>query len=235
MKVPWIIHAGAAAQVLPVAAAGVWRRRLSAPRRWILGWCGFLMATTLVVLWLARHNRNNHWLTYLSTPIAGGIALWSLSLWQTSAVAKLAFRLLVPLLGVTWAALLLIENTKTFSLVAEPFAGLLVLGGAIYTLVTNTFRETGTLHQFDWLWIGLGLALYSGLGVALPPTAHWLLARHPELVVSAYKVRAWFEIAAFLAIARGMTCPIAATQSGGSFSPASSRLRSPLPVSSSRS
>jgi hypothetical protein len=235
MKVPWIVYAGAVAQALPLAAVVARRRALGSPRRWILGWSALLVATSLTSLWFAKQNRNNHWLIYLTTPILASIVLWALSLWQTSAVARLAFRLLVPLLGLTWAALLLVEDTRTFSLVAEPFAGLLVMGAAIYTLVTRTFRDTGTLYQFDWLWIALGLALYSGLDVALPPTAHWLLALHPELVVSAYKVRAGFQIVAFALIARGMTCPIAATQSGGSFSLASSRLRSSLPVSSSRS
>ena len=232
MKVPWIIHAGTAAQGLPLLGALLTRRRLSTVRRWLLTWSAFLVASNLLALTLSLQNLNNHWLNYVATPIAHGMVLWAFSYWQLSPVASLSFRLLVPLLALTWTGIVVaLENPRTFSLLAEPFAGLLVLGGAIYTLVTRALREPGRLGRQDWLWVALGLALYAGSAVALPPTAHVLLARSPGLVVRAYEVKAVFVIVAFLAIARGVTCPIPASPSGGSSSRGFSRWRSSSPAS----
>lgn len=227
------MYAGATAQSLPIVTAAIRRRPLAPAHKWVIGWCGLLVLGELVALTLALQNRNNHWLDYLITPIAAALVLWAFSFWQTTPVATLSFRILVPLLGITWVGMvLLVEDTTTFSLLAEPFAGLLVTGGAVYTLISGAFRETGNLLKQDWLWIGLGVVLVWGSAVALPPTAHWLLSRHPELVVRVYQVRALIQIVAFLAIARGILCPIAALRSGGSSSRASSRSPSSLPASS---
>lgn len=229
MRIPWILYAALAAGALPFLAVVLRHVPLSQPRRWVLVWSLLVFAANATALVLARRGINNHWLNYLVTPVAGAFALWALSFWQAAPVTKLSFRLLVPLLGLTWAGMvLLVENTQTFSLVAEPFAGLLVLGGAVYTLVAGSFRETANLFKQDWLWIAGGLALYSGAAIALPPTAHWLLTRSPGLVVKAYEVKSWIEVLALVAIARGMLCPTPILRSGGS----SSRASSPSPSSS---
>jgi hypothetical protein len=60
--------------------------------------------------------------------------------------------------------------------------------GAVHTLVTKTYHEAANVLDQDWLG-SAGLAVYWGAAVALPPTAHWLIATHPELVV-AYEVKA---------------------------------------------
>ena len=90
MKVPWIVYGGASAQLLPLVAAGVWRRPLSVARKWMLCWCAVLVAGGIASFWLAQQNRNNHWLSYVVMPVAGGIALWTLSLWQVSVVTPWA-------------------------------------------------------------------------------------------------------------------------------------------------
>lgn len=234
MKIPPLVYLGSFAPVLPLLTAAVGRRSQGPARKWVLTWCAVVIATNVVSLVLALQNRNNHWLTYVSTPVSWGIVLWALSFWQGSALATLAMRLLVPLLGITWVVIVTaIENTQTFSLLAEPFAGLLVLGSAIYTLVSRALRETGSLFRQDWLWVTLGLTIESGAAVALPPTAHWLVTAHPDLVVRAYEVRGFLSVVALGAIARGVTCPISASRSGGFFSrgswpsPSSSSVSSP--------
>jgi len=198
------------------------------------GWCGFVLLANLTSLLLARRGLNNHWLNYIVTPVSGALLLWSLSLWQRSALSALALRLAIPLLALTWTGIVLrFENTRTFSLLAEPFAGLLVLGAAIYTLVSRGFADPGNVVRQDWLWVGLGLAFYAGGAIALPPASNWLMQRSPELVVKAYEVKSLVEILALLAIARGLTCPLPPTSpSGGSSWPGSSRWPSSLPVSS---
>src|SRR3989304_5564472 len=146
MQIPWVVHCAAAAPGLPLVAAAFLRPRLTPPRNWLLAWCGLLIAANGLALFLSLQNVNNHWLNYVATPIAHGMGLWAFSYWQVSPVASLSFRLLVPLLALTWTGIVVaLENPRTFSLLAEPFAGLLVLGGAIYTLVTRALREPGRL------------------------------------------------------------------------------------------
>lgn len=234
MTVPWILYAGAAAQGLPLIAAVTRGRSLTTPRKWVLVWCASLVATNLAARLLALQNQNNHWLNYLTIPITDGLVLWALALWQRSPRATAVLRVLVPLLWVVWLGMvLLFEDTRTFSLLAEPFAGLVVMGGALYTLISRTSQESGNLLRQDWLWVGIGVALYSGSAVALPPMANWLVARYPELVVRAYEWKAGIEIVAFLAIARGVLCPTTSEQSIGAAAPASPPLVASSPTSSS--
>ena len=201
-----------------------------------MGWSAFTVGLNLLALFLATRSINNHWVSYVTLPVASALALWALSTWQLSSLSALAMRLAVPLLWITWIGIVLrFENTKTFSLLAEPFAGLLVMAATIYTLIVRAFAETGNLLGQDWFWIVLGLTLVSALAVALPPTSYWLLARHPELVVKAYQVKSAIEIVALLLIARGMLCPIPAMPFGGSFSRGSSPSPSSLPASAPRS
>ena len=224
MRAPWILYADLVATAFPLASGLLARRRLTPGRRWIVVWSGLFVVANLGALFLGMMGRNNHWITYVVTPIAGVLALLAFSTWQTSAIARLAMRLAIPLLAITWVGIVVVlENTKTFSLVAEPFAGLLILAASIYTLISRAFAEPGNLFRQDWFWIAVGMALYSGMAVALPPTAHWLLARHPELVAKAYQVKAAAEILALVLIARGVLCPIPATPFGGSSLPGRSR------------
>jgi hypothetical protein len=217
VKIPGIVYISVAALALPLSAGAFGSRRLTPARKWILVWCAFLLTANLGMLVLAHQRRNNHWLPYIVIPIAGGVVLWALSLWQTSSISRLCLRLLVPVLLVSWVGIVItVENTETFSLLADPVAGLLVLGGAIYTLASRALRETGSLLEKDWLWIGVGLVLFWGTAVALPPMSHWLVGKNPEVVVKAYEVKALIEIVALLAITRGILCPIEEAESRGS-------------------
>ena len=160
------------------------------------------------MLGLALKNRNNHWVNYLATPLAAGMVLWALSLWQVSSFAARLVRSLIPVLLVIWGVMVLgVENTTTFSLLAQPIMGLLVMGTTIWTLVLRTSREPGRLREQDWLWIGIGFVIYFGGAVALPPASYLLLPRSPALVVRAYEVGGALIILAFLLIARGVLCP----------------------------
>ncbi len=236
MKAPWIVYAAIYLSVLPALAALVYRKRLTPPRRWMLAWSIVIVVGNALSVVTAWSGLNNHWIEYLVPPLAGACALWGFSLLQISAIAGMTFRLMIPCLGIIWTLIVIfVEDTDTFSLLAGPFAGLLLLSAAVYTLVSRIFRETGKVADQDWLWLSAGLALYSGIAVALPPTAHMLLAKSPALVVRAYEVKSLFEIVAYTLVARGMACPIPAWRSGGSSSRAPSPSPSSLPASSSRS
>ncbi|MGQ0703987.1 MAG: hypothetical protein ACT4PM_12715 [Gemmatimonadales bacterium] len=235
MKIPWMVYAESVSQAFPLFVGLTRLSRLTPPRRWILAWCALPLASSALTLLLALQNRNNHWVGYVATPIEYAMVLWVLSYWQRTAVAFLAFRLLIPFFGLTWVGIVLaLENPRTFSLLAEPFGGLLLLAGAVYTLLSNALRESDRLVRQDWAWVGAGICLFAGSAIALPPAAHILLSRSPELVVRAYEVKAVFRIVAFLAIAWGVMCPILAWRSGGFSSRASSRWRSYSLASSRR-
>ena len=144
--------------------------------------------------------------------------LWTLSLWQRHAVSRLAFRIAIPLFLVALIALLpALRDRNLFDTVSRPFQALLLLAGALYTLVSNAARDPGGVTRQDWFWVTLGASLYFGLRVALPPFAAIMMEAHQELVRLAYLVQAWADIAVFLLIARGIWCPLPQARSGGFF------------------
>jgi hypothetical protein len=206
VKIPWIVYVGAGSHALPLLVAAARRPTLGLARKWVLIWCGFLITMSGLSLFLALQGLNNHWLHYVVTPIAAGLVLWALAWWQLTPLARLTVRLLIPLVAIAWVPIVLtIEHTQTFSLLAEPFAGLVILAAAIYTLAARALREHGNVVSQDWFWVATGVAFYCGAVVALPPASYWLLDRHPQMVVRAYQVKALVEVLAFLAIAWGVT------------------------------
>jgi len=207
VNVPWLVSAGSAAQLLPIVAGAIRHAHLSGPRKWMVGWCAVLAATDGLVLFLAMRGTNNHWVNYVATPVTSGLVLWALSHWQLTKRGKTVLRILIPGLAISWIAMVVsVEDMTTFSLVAGPFQGLLLMGAAIWVLVTRTARETGRLREQDWLWIGIGLVVYFGSVVALPPASYLLMATSPQLVIRAYEIRGALNILAFMLIARGFFC-----------------------------
>lgn len=218
MRVPWLAYAGSIAQLFPLVAATIRRGWLSAARKWIAGWCAFLLASDLLVLLLALQGRNNHWVTYVATPIEVGLVLWAVSRWQVSRFTAQAIRLMIPILWMAWVAMVaLVESTQTFSLLAQPIEGLFVVGAVFWTLVIRAVREPSPLREQDWLWMGIGAAIYFGGAVALPPASYLLLAESPNLVIRAYEVRGALNVVAFILIARGFLCPPGLVARGSPF------------------
>jgi len=137
------------------------------------------------------------------------MVLWLLSLWQSSEVARLTFRLaIVPFLLVWCVLTIAFERTSYFSSVASPMANLVGLGAAAFTLLAGSRRVEGLLHCRDWFWISGGMALYFGTSAALSPLSALLVEEAPQLVIRAYEVKSVLDVLAFLAIARGVTCPV---------------------------
>jgi hypothetical protein len=218
-RIPLVLYAASLSQTLPVLAGFRHRFRLPPARRLVIGWCLALLAGDALQLWLRGSTGNNNlWVRAAVLPIHNAIMLWTLSLWQRHAVPRLAFRLAIPIFLIAVAALIpTVEETAAFDTVAGPFQSLLLLAGALYTLVTNAVRDPGGVTRHDWFWVTIGASLYYGLRVALPPFATMLVATHPELVRLAYLLQAWADIAVFLLIARGIWCPLPQARSGGFF------------------
>jgi hypothetical protein len=218
-RIPLVLHAAALSQMLPVLAGFRHGFRLPPPRIWTIAWCLALLAGDGLQLWLRGSTGNNNlWLRAAIAPIHNAIMLWTLSLWQQHGVSRLAFRIAIPIFLVAWLALVpTVKETGAFDIVAGPFQSLLLLAGALYTLVTNAARDPEGVTRRDWFWITLGASLYFGFRVALPPFAAIMITPHPELVKLAYLLQAWADIAVFLLIARGIWCPLPQARSGGFF------------------
>jgi hypothetical protein len=218
-RTPLVLHVASLSQVLPLLAGLRYRFKLPPARLWTLAWCITLLLGDWVQLWLRGSNgTNNLWARAAIVPIHNAVMLWTLSLWQRQPVSRLAFRIAIPIFLIAVLALIpTIKQTGAFEQVAEPFQALLLLAGALYTLVSNAARDPEGVTRQDWFWITLGASFYFGLRVALPPFATMLMASHLELVRLAYLLLAWADIAVFLLIARGIWCPLPQARSGGFF------------------
>lgn len=208
MRGPLIFYLAIVSQAAPAIAALAARRPLDRARAYTLAWCGVLLAVDLVGMALAWNRVNNHWLSYIVTPVSAALVLWTLSHWQTEEVARLTFRIAIVPTVVAWGVLTwLVEDVSTFSRAAAPMVKLVCLAAAAFTLVSGSLHERQALLRRDWFWVSAGMALYFGASAALEPLGALLLASRPDLVKNAYECRAGLDVVAFLLIARGMTCP----------------------------
>ena len=179
-------------------------------RAWVLIWCTLLVVVDGAALGLGREGASNLVLFTLVTPLSAAIVLWVLSCWQTGEVSRLTLRATIIFVTVAWAALTYaIEDSSSFSRVADPMSDLVCLGAAAFTLVARSRHGEGPLHRSDWFWVSAGMALYFGSGSALSPLSALLVKEAPDLVIRAYEVKSVLDVFAFLAIARGVTCPAA--------------------------
>jgi hypothetical protein len=209
VKIPLILDFAVFAQGLPVLAAMTRHRRITGARLVIVEWCLLLLFMDLIGGYFGRiRHMNNHFLTYIFTPLQGITIMWALSLWQVKPVARMTIRLAIPPFLAAWVLLsLFVEETDNFSPIGEPVYSLLALGAAVFTLLSRSGGETEPLPQQDWFWICIGLILYFGLLVVLTPLGAAFSTSNPMLVYHAYIVRAWVNIAAFTMISIGMLCP----------------------------
>jgi hypothetical protein len=207
VRIPLILYLGSAAEAVPLVMAAAARRPIRGARLWIVAWCGVLTACNAVTLWLGSHGVRNLWVAYVATA-ASVLVLWALSFWQTGDTARLTLLMaVVPFLAVGAVLTVLVDDTSNFSRAAEPTAYLVCLAAAAYTLLTRSLGTSAGLLRQDWFWVSAGLALYFGLWSAMGPLSALLVATSPELLSVAYQVAMVLNIAAFLAIARGVTCP----------------------------
>jgi len=210
MPIPWLLYPGAIAQVVPLAAAAVTRRSVRGARAWVIAWCAVLILGDGLSLSLGLRRHANLFVANLSTPVAVALVLWALSIWQTGEVARLAFRLAIVPYLLAWTALTLaFDQIETFSRVADPMSNLVALGAAAFTLIARSRHVEGSLHRQDWFWITGGMALYFGTASALAPLSALIVGGSPALVIRAFEFKSALDVFAFLAIARGVTCPAA--------------------------
>ena len=208
MKFPLVLYLAMWSQALPLAAAALTRRRLGGARAWLLAWCALGLAADLLSIWMsAIFHRENIWVRYLLSPVQAAITLWALSCLQVGARTRITLRFGVAAMliaGFTLTATL--EDTASFSRIAEPITFLLLLAAIASTLVALGARESGDLFQRDWFWFTSGLALYFGSLAAIGPVSS-LLQHSLRYFLLAYQARGCLQIVAMAAIAWGMVLP----------------------------
>lgn len=207
MRAPLVAYVAIAAQAVPLFAAAAVRHHIRGARTWVLLWCGFLFATDVAGGWLGSHGVQNLLLINGVAPASVTLVLWTASLWQSTDIARLTMRLaIVPFLLLWMVLSLAFDDSATFSAAAVPMANLVGLGAAAFTLVARSARATDSLLRHDWFWVSAGTALYFGGSAALSPLSALLVGSDPGLLDLAYQGKSALDIAAFLAIARGVTC-----------------------------
>jgi len=215
---PWVLYAASLSQALPLLAALRYGPRLPVARKWVALWCATMLASDAAQLWLrGGAGTSNLWIEYIVVPLHSTIMLWTLSLWQTDPISRLAFRVAIPLHLLALAAIIpAVESGAAFYQFTRPFQSLVLMAASLYTLVRRASAEPERVTSRDWFWITLGTSMFFAIRVALAPFVAITLGTNTELTRLAYVVSAWIDIAALALIARGMVCPLPQTRSGGS-------------------
>jgi hypothetical protein len=208
--------AAAVLQLVPPVAALRARGALTPARRWAVAWCLLLAAQDGMGYWLSSRGINNLWLGYVGAPVTGAVALWMLSLWHQGRTGRLTLQVAIPIfVAVSVALSVWMDDPTTFSMFAAPFHYLVLLFAALWTFVSRSLTQRERLAASDWFWIVAGFMLYNGSSIAIQAVTWYLLdAGRQDLIVAVFNLKAGATIAAFVAIAGGMLCPLPPTLSG---------------------
>lgn len=208
MNVPPVILLSIVSPAAPLLAAAVGRQPLRGARAWTALWCGLLLITMCLSLYVGQIlHRNNLWLEEVYTPVSTVLVLWALSSWQPAELARLTMRLAIVPVLILWAVLTAAFDTaSTFSRAAVPMVNLVCFGAAAFTLLARSLRASGDLVRQDWLWVAAGMALHFGSWSLLVPLSGLVAGTAAGLLQRAYELQAVLSTVAMLAVAKGMTC-----------------------------
>jgi hypothetical protein len=212
VKAPLLLYASSLVEAAPLATAVVMGWTVRGAGMWLVVWSTLLFAESGIMYVLAMRGIHNLWVSYLFTPLTAATLLWALSGWQAGNTARRAMRMAIVPLLVLWLALTLaFDSTRSFSRTADPLAVLVQLFAAAFTLVARSRASAGDLLHQDWFWVSAGLALYLGTSSMIEPLSFLLARTDVALMLRAYQLEAAFQVIAFLAIVRGLTCPATVT------------------------
>jgi hypothetical protein len=207
VRIPFLIYLGAAAEAAPLVAVAAVRRPQRGARFWVLAWSGVLVFADGLQLYLALHGVRNLWVGYIGT-VAGALVLWALSYWQTGTTGRLTLRVATFLFLIVWVLLTLtLDDTSNLSRAGNPMANTVCLLAAAYTLLARSVRSRAELLRQDWFWVSAGLALYFAIRSAIDLMRVMLFGHDFVLMSQLLQVGFVLNLVAFLAIARGVTCP----------------------------
>jgi hypothetical protein len=212
-----ILYAGVVAQVIPCIAWALTRHRTRAAGALALG--GAIgMLGDIVGRWMAHKFGNNHVTTYLDAPMMAVCFLAALREWQLTTQERRAFGIGIILFLMGCVGMVaFIEDVGTFNFGVGPLASLSFLAAGVWTLLRRTGAvERTPLHQTDWFWAALGLAIQGGATALASPLGGLLLQRgRIDLFQITWEIRAVFVLASYLLIGwgiyRGPAAPAFAT------------------------
>ena len=175
------------------------------PYRRLAVWCAFAIATDLMSLVAAKAIGNNLWMAYFTRPVEVGLLLWILVPWQPTEMLKLGYTLAIPIMVTLVASLLMLTDpARTFHQWIAPFLGLMALVGSLHTLLHRSLVSRSPLPQQDWFWICLGFTLFWTGYTTIPVFASQFVNTHVDWVLTAYMVRSYADILAFMLMSWGI-------------------------------
>lgn len=231
MVIPTLAYVSAASKVLVLVAGLRHGKRLPKARRWIIAWALIGLVIDGVMLVYALRKQNNHWMSYLASPIEVGTLLFALSCWHLDRGRRILRVLAAAFVATIIVLVAFVESLTTFSLARGPIESILIVSASLATLLLLVREEQGNLFQRDWFWICAGLSLRYGAWVTLGPLGRMLVGDSPDLVMSMFGVRSVVNIFSVVLIARGIWCPILPLRYSGRSSPVSSLSPSSSPPS----
>lgn len=197
------------AQIVPAAALLAGRNR-SRPALIVAGTFLFSLATDLLGRYVGHLTGNSLWVSLLAGACITVFLLMAFAEWQTSSLERLAFRIAtLPFLAAFGTLVFLADGIATFPRFSYPLGILVVLGGALWTLLRRTYAPSETpLIRTDWFLILVGIALNASATLVTSPIAAVLMARQRvDLFVRVWEVRGAFVIVALVLIAMGTFRP----------------------------
>jgi len=202
-------------QLLPPLAVRPYWNRATLPRQLIVVWSLVFFVSDLLQIAVSRFQYNNHWVFVLVDPIEDAVILWTLSLWQTRAVARIALRVAIPLTVIIYLAIVVASNeVNTFKTFGTAFRSLVVFGIALFTLISRSAAEPEGVWDNDWLWVTLGVALYYGLLVATDAFVQAIVEENLPLARTVITLKNVGNMVVFILVWRGMRCPLKSASSG---------------------
>jgi hypothetical protein len=178
LKLPIILVLSGWSHLAPALAFGLSRTR-TRPGAFIA--LGALVNLLSIVAGrvLADATGNNQLLSYLSSPLTAACFLFALAEWQTTGRERRWFRAGIFAFLVLWVLLVAtVEDMRNFDLVTGPFYSLTLLAAGTWTLVRRAaVVEAAPLHQNDWFWVSLGLAVNGACTALSSPLGAILIAR----------------------------------------------------------
>lgn len=201
-----LVYGAVYAQIVPAAALLAGRNR-SRPAILVVSTFLLSLITDLIGRYVAHRTGNNLWVSLVSGGCVTTMLMLAFAEWQVSAVERLAFRIAVlPFLLLYGTLIYFLDGITTFSRFSYPFGILVVLGGALWTLLRRGLATTGVQAvRTDWFLILVGVALNAATTLISSPVASVLMADgRVDLVVRFWEVRGTFVILSIALVAMGV-------------------------------
>lgn len=210
-----IVWGATFAQLLPALPVVRSWDRVPIVRRWVAIWCVTYFLTDIVQFVAMKVQGNNLWLMTYLNPVEDAAVLWALSYWQTKPVARIAFRVGIPMVVIAYVILAIAAGElRTFQTISGTFRALVLLVAALFTFLSNLSQHTENATLQDWSWASLGIAIYFGLQISRDAIANLLGAGDLAVLRAVFAVKAFLDIIAFIIIWQGMRCPLPNGSSG---------------------